>query len=382
MTATIRGAAGVDTGRPRVEVVDLHKRYPRRPVDVVDGLSFEVAPGEVFGLLGPNGAGKTTTMGILTTRVLPTAGVVRLAGLDVVAEPARARAALAVVPQRNNLDRSLTIRQNLVFHASYHLVKRRRSEARADELLEQFGLADVAGESADDLSGGQAQRVMIARALMHAPQVLFLDEPSTGLDPASRLFVWERVAELRGTGTTVVVTTHDMHEAATVCDRVGVVDHGKLLVTGRPADLVADLSGERTLDTRVRLADGVTASELTERLQSVEHVARVEVVGSGAAGGGGGGGNSNWAAWAGNPGAAAWAAKAKAKAGAGTGGDGNSAGDSDTVRLRLSVQGDAATLVAPVAAAVSELGAALQSVTIGEPSLEDVFIHLTGRALR
>jgi len=366
---------------PRVEVVDLHKRYPRRPVDVVAGLSFAVAPGEVFGLLGPNGAGKTTTVGILTTRVLPTSGQARVAAIDVVAEPARARAALAVVPQRNNLDRSLTLRQNLVFHARYHLVRRRVAEARADDLLDRFGLASEAGEGADHLSGGQAQRVMIARALMHTPQVLFLDEPSTGLDPASRLFVWERVRELRVAGTTVVVTTHDMHEAATVCDRVGVVDRGRLLVTGRPADLVAELPGERTLDARVRLVDGVTAADLSARLLRVDHVAGIEVVGAGAAAGGGGGGGA-WAAWAGSPGAAAWAA-ASGGSGAAGGDSGNGAdGEGGTVRLRLSVQGDAAALVAPVAAAIGELGSALEGVTIGEPSLEDVFIHLTGRALR
>ena len=182
---------------PDVEVSDLVKRYPKGTVNAVDGVSFSVAPGEVFGLLGPNGAGKTTTVGVLTTRVRPTSGTARVAGVDVVADPVGARARLAVVPQRNNLDRSLTIRDNLVFHAHYHGVPAAQRGRRADDLIERFGLSERANEKPDRFSGGQEQRVMIARALMHRPQVLFLDEPSTGLDPAARLFVWDRVREMR-----------------------------------------------------------------------------------------------------------------------------------------------------------------------------------------
>ena len=148
-----------------VEVVDLVKRYPKSPVNAVDGVTFAAAPGEVFGLLGPNGAGKTTTVGMLTTRVRPTAGTARLGGVDVVSDPVRARAQLAVVPQHSNLDRSISIRYNLIFHAAYHGVPARESEQRADELLDQFGLLDRAGDKPDFFSGGQSQRVMIARAL-------------------------------------------------------------------------------------------------------------------------------------------------------------------------------------------------------------------------
>ena len=184
-----------------VEVADLVKRYPKAPVDSLAGVSFQVRRGEVFGFLGPNGAGKTTTIGILTTRIRPTRGRALVAGVDVVADPVGARRVLGVVPQQNNLDRSLSVRQNLLFHASYHGVPRaQRRTSWPTHLLEQFGLADRPDGRPDDFSGGQIQRMMIARALMHAPAVLFLDEPSTGLDPAARLFLWEKVAELQGGG--------------------------------------------------------------------------------------------------------------------------------------------------------------------------------------
>jgi ABC-2 type transport system ATP-binding protein len=322
-----------------VEVVDVRKRYSNSSHDVVQGISFSVARGEVFGLLGPNGAGKTTSVGILTTRVRPTAGVARVAGVDVSAEPARARALFAVVPQRNNLDRSLTLRQNLVFHASYHGIGRQVRNERADELLEQFGLTDQSSSTPERLSGGQAQRVMIARALMHAPQVLFLDEPSTGLDPASRLFVWDRVQALKAAGTTVMLTTHDMHEAAVLCDRLGIMDHGQLLTLGEPSALTNDLPGERTLDVTVTLGEATTIDECTRQLLGLTEVLRVEHVTAPTT-------------------------------------------TQDNVRLRLAATGEAAALVGPVATTLSSLGAALTGVTLGDPSLEDVFIHLTGRGLR
>src|SRR6266545_50070 len=198
-----------------VVVRELVKRYPKRDSDAVDGLSFEVGRGEIFGLLGPNGAGKTTTVGVLTTRV-------------------KARRRLAVVPQRVNLDRSLTARQNLVFHAAYHLVPSAERRARADRVLEELGLGGRGNDKVDVYSGGMAQRLMIARALMHEPEVLFLDEPTTGLDPQARLFVWDRVRELRGRGVTILLTTHDMDEAVELADRVGIMDHGKLLALDTP----------------------------------------------------------------------------------------------------------------------------------------------------
>src|SRR5919206_1827743 len=230
------------------EVRSLEKRYPRSPVNAVDGVSFTVERGEVFGLLGPNGAGKTTTVGVLTTRVRPTGGTASVGGVDVVREPVLARSRLAVVPQRSNLDRSLSIRDNLIFHAAYHGVPSHERQARADELLEQFGLLDRAHVRPDFFSGGQGQRVMIARALMHAPRVLFLDEPTTGLDPAARLFVWDRLRELRDRGVTLVLTTHDMDEAAALADRVGIMDLGRLLALDTPDALMRTLQGRTTLE--------------------------------------------------------------------------------------------------------------------------------------
>jgi ABC-2 type transport system ATP-binding protein len=181
-----------------VEVRDLVKRYPKSGTNAVDGLTFEVAESEILGLLGPNGAGKSTTIGVLTTRVRATSGHAAIGGVDVRRDPVGVWRLFAVVPQRSNLDRGLTPRQNLVFHAAYHGVPAGVRKARAAELLDQFGLTDRADEKLEAFSGGMVQRVMIARALMHEPRVLFLDEPTAGLDPQSRLFLWDRVGELRG----------------------------------------------------------------------------------------------------------------------------------------------------------------------------------------
>jgi len=314
---------------PAVEVEELVKKYPRARENAVDGVSFSVAPAEVFGLLGPNGAGKTTTVGVLTTRVRPTAGRARIGGVDVLRDPVRARGLVAVVPQRSNLDRSISIRDNLVFHAAYHGVPARERQRRADELLDQFGLLDRAGVKPDFFSGGQSQRVMIARALMHRPAVLFLDEPTTGLDPAARLFVWDRLRELRDLGVTLVLTTHAMDEAAALADRVGIMDHGRLLALDTPQALIRSLAGESTLEVATDLPLEQPAVEALAALASVE---RVEHIGPNGA--------------------------------------------------RLSVSGDAVLLVAPAAASLATRGLALTDVKLGAPTLEDVFIQLTGRTLR
>ncbi|SHN81758.1 ABC-2 type transport system ATP-binding protein [Geodermatophilus obscurus] len=316
-----------------VRVTDLVKRYPGRPVNAVDGISFTVERGEVFGLLGPNGAGKTTTIGVLTTRVLPTSGAASVAGVDVAADPVTARSRLSVVPQRPNLDRALTARQNLVFHAAYHGVGRAERNRRADALLEQLGLGGRGGDKVDDYSGGMAQRLLIARALMHAPQVVFLDEPSTGLDPQARLFVWDRIRELRAGGVTVVLTTHDMDEAAALADRVGIMDHGRLLALDTPAALTRSLPGSATLDIDLERAPEDTDEAVLDALAPLAE--RVEQV-----------------------------------------------ADSSGLRARLYLSGDAAALVGPVSEALGARGARLTGVRIGEPSLEDVFLNLTGRELR
>jgi ABC-2 type transport system ATP-binding protein len=270
----------------------------------------------------------------------------------------RARSLVAVVPQRNNLDRSLSIRQNLLFHAAYHGVPAAERARRADELLAEFGLAERADDKPDMFSGGQAQRVMVARALMHAPEVLFLDEPTTGLDPAARLFVWDRVRDLKARGVTIVLTTHDMDEAAELADRVGIMDHGRLLALDTPAALTRGLPGRTTLEVAVAL-DGAPADGLLDELGRLQGVERVEQV---------------TAAAAGPPGA--W------PAGAPPGGGPAAGANQRELRARLYVSGEAPQLVAPVAALVAGHRAQLTDVTIGTPSLEDVFIALTGRALR
>ena len=329
--------SGAERNGAAAEVVDVVKRYPRSPVNALDGVSFRVAPGEIFGLLGPNGAGKTTTVGILTTLVRPTSGSAYVGGVDVVRDPVSARRQLAVIPQRSNLDRSLSIRDNLVFHAAYHGVPAAERGARADALLEQFGLLDRARTKPDFFSGGQAQRVMIARALMHAPRVLFLDEPTTGLDPAARLFVWDRIRELKADGVTFVLTTHDMDEAATLADRVGVIDRGNLLALDTPNALVRSLPGKQTIELTL---GGAPVDGVVDELAALGTVERVERLPA------------------------------------------REEDDAGTERLRLYVTGGAPELVAPVAGIVDRRGLTLADLRVALPTLEDVFIELTGRTLR
>jgi ABC-2 type transport system ATP-binding protein len=219
-----------------VIVQNIVKRYPKAAGNAVDGVSFAIRRGEIFGLLGPNGAGKTTIIGILTTAVRATAGTARVAGIDVT-RPLLVKPRIAVLPQINNLDRSLRAREVLTFHAAYHGVPRAVREARADRLLAEFGLAGRARDRVNNYSGGMAQRLMLARALMHDPEVLFLDEPTNNLDPQSRHFMYERIRELNARGVTVVLTTHDMAEAESLCDRIAIVDHGKVLVLDTPGEL-------------------------------------------------------------------------------------------------------------------------------------------------
>jgi ABC-2 type transport system ATP-binding protein len=346
-------------------VRELVKRYPKRDTNAVDGLTFSVGHCEVFGLLGPNGAGKTTTVGVLTTRVLATSGEAHLAGVDVLRQPVRARAKLAVVPQRSNLDRSLTPRQNLVFHAAYHGIGRVARRARAAELLDEFGLTSQADVKVDWYSGGMAQRLMIARALMHEPEVLFLDEPTTGLDPQARLFVWDRVRELRARGVTIVLTTHDMDEAAALCDRVGIVDHGKLLALDTPTALTRSLTGKAVLELSVEPTPGDDAEKLittVEKLDGVDHVERVGAAGPTLP-----------------PGVPLPPGVTLPPGMATPGGPGGPGGD---LRLRVYLTADAPSMLAPVVAALATRSATLRDVKIGQPSLEDVFIDLTGRGLR
>ena len=354
----------------QVVVEDLVKQYPKRTTNAVDGVSFSVAQGEVFGLLGPNGAGKTTTVGVLTTRVRPTSGLAMVAGIDVVRDPVAAKRRLATVPQRSNLDRALSARQILLFHAAYFGITAAERTHRANALLEEFGLLDRADDRVDFFSGGQSQRIMIARALMHQPEVLFLDEPTTGLDPQARLFVWDRIRDLKERGVTMILTTHDMDEAATLCARVAIMDHGKILAMDTPDALTETVPGKNSLELGISLPGGDRDALLAAlaALPGVEHAEPVSKI----TGGGAPGGANPWAAFAGGGGGVAAAAPPPT--------DTPPPGSPYHVRLYASV--DAPLLVAPVARLISQSGGELVDLSIAKPSLEDVFIHLTGRALR
>jgi ABC-2 type transport system ATP-binding protein len=244
------GTAPRDTAEGGViRTVALTKVFDGRggKVRAVESLDLSVERGEVFGLLGPNGAGKTTTVGMLTTRVIPTSGEAWVGGIDVVAHPAAAKQVIGVVPQTNTLDRSLDVAENLFFHGRYFGMSSKEAHRKTGELLEQFRLSDRAKAGADELSGGMAQRLMVARAIMHEPDVLFLDEPTSGLDPQSRLALWDVIHELHGNGQTIVLTTHYMEEADTLCRRVAIVDHGRLLALDTPSRLKATIGADTEL---------------------------------------------------------------------------------------------------------------------------------------
>ncbi len=227
-----------------IRTVDLTKVYPGTDVKAVDGLNLSVRRGEIFGLLGPNGAGKTTTAGMLTTRVLPTSGQAVVGGIDVVAHPALAKQVIGVVTQQNTLDRALTVWENLYYHGRLFGMPAKDARAAADQLLEQFHLTNWAKASVFALSGGMAQRLMVARSILHRPDILFLDEPTAGLDPQSRIALWEILGELHRAGQTILLTTHYMEEADQLCQRLAIMDHGKILALDTPAGLKASVGAD------------------------------------------------------------------------------------------------------------------------------------------
>jgi ABC-2 type transport system ATP-binding protein len=258
-----------------VEIEDLQKIYEgKQRVVAVDGIDLVVQEGELFGLLGPNGAGKTTTISICTTRALPTAGRVRIAGIDVVKTPAAARRYIGVVPQFNTLDRACTIFENIFFHCLYFGFSRAEARVRTEQLLGQFHLTERTKAYPAQLSGGLAQRVQISRAIAHRPKVLFLDEPSAGLDPQSRIAMWEAVRGLREEGITVVLTTHYMEEADELCDRVAIIDHGKILVQDTPTALKGSVGAQKVYELDLREEKNVGV--LMEQLRHLPGVSGVE----------------------------------------------------------------------------------------------------------
>lgn len=258
-----------------VELSSLRKTYEgKQRVVAVDGIDLAVQPGELFGLLGPNGAGKTTTISICTTRARPTSGTARVAGIDVVQQPAQARRHIGVVPQYNTLDRACTISENIHFHCLYFGFSQKDAKARTATLLKQFHLSERAKAYPSQLSGGLAQRVQIARAIAHRPEVLFLDEPSAGLDPQSRIAMWDAVRSLRNEGITVVLTTHYMEEADELCDRVAIIDHGKILVQDTPAALKASIGAQKLYD--LDLHNREHNADLVRQIQAMPGVASVE----------------------------------------------------------------------------------------------------------
>jgi len=216
----------------------LSKTYTssRGTVDAVNGMDLDVRSGELFGLIGPNGAGKSTTIGMLSTRIAPTAGRALVAGFDVARSPVAVRRAIGVAHQLNTLDRQLDLAENLEFHGRYFGLTRREARRRARDLLDRFGLAHRARAMVHELSGGQVKRAMIARALVHEPPLLVLDEPTSGIDPQARINIWETLHDLRAGGRTILLSTHDMEEAGR-CERVAIMDHGRLIACDSPREL-------------------------------------------------------------------------------------------------------------------------------------------------
>ena len=340
---------------PAIEVAHLIKRFPKAQRNAVDDISFSVRRGETFGLLGPNGAGKTTTIGILTTLTQPNGGQASISGVDVVTNPIGAKQRIAVVPQRSNLDRTLRVGEILTYHAAYHGVARAERAARANLLLEEFGLGERRKQKLGWFSGGMEQRVMLARALMTEPEVLFLDEPTNNLDPQSRLFLWEHIRTLQERGVTIVLTTHDMEEADRLCERIAIMDQGRILALDTPDGLKRLIPGGTMLEVHIRVPEAVIAGHAAEAGAASSQSDRFRETLEGLPG------------------------VSKVEPVAGQAGE---EGQPETVAFRVYSSEDAGVLLASAAQAVIQAQGELLDLRFARPSLEDVFIYLTGRKLR
>jgi ABC-2 type transport system ATP-binding protein len=305
------------------------KGQPRPKYEVValDDLTLTIEPGEIFGLLGPNGAGKSTTVGILTTRVRPTAGRAWIGDVNVWERRVEVKRTIGVVPQRPNLDFALTAREILTFHGAYFGLPSAERQQRADALLEQFKLTDRAGQMVHGFSGGMMQRLSIARAMMHDPEVLFLDEPSAGLDPQTRLLLSDLVRAYNARGKTILLTTHNMEEADSLCHRLAIIDHGRVIALGTPQELKRSIPGGFLIRLHLALAPaGIAAT-----FKALTGVTEVHEAGN------------------------------------------------DQIDVYCNHGG---TLVPALVAAASAAGATIRDLHISEPSLETLFLHHTGRTLR
>jgi ABC-2 type transport system ATP-binding protein len=310
-------------GQPRAKKKDQKKIE----ITALKGIDLEVPPGQIFGLLGPNGAGKSTTVGILTTRVRPTSGSAWVGGHDVWRDQMAAKRKLGVVPQRPNLDFALTAREILQFHGAYFGLSSAERASRATSLLDRFKLTERGDQLVRGFSGGMMQRISIARAMMHEPEVLFLDEPSAGLDPQTRLLLWEIIREYNQKGRTILLTTHNMEEADALCEQLSIIDHGTIIASGTPAALKASIPG----GFLVRLRFANDGAGVSERIAALAGVREVRATAPGA----------------------------------------------------FDVYADrGGSLIPEIAAAATACKAELSDVNISEPSLENLFLHHTGRSLR
>ena len=256
---------------PLIHARGLRKEFGE--LTAVDGIDFDVARGEAFGFLGPNGAGKSSTMRMIGCVSPPTAGTLRILGMDPVTQGPEIRGRLGVVPQADTLDNELTVRENLIIYGRYFGLSRAEVRERADRLLEFVQLEERAGSKVEPLSGGMKRRLTIARSLVNEPDVLLLDEPTTGLDPQARHVVWDRLFRLKQQGVTLVLTTHYMDEAEQLCDRLVVMDRGRIAEEGSPLELIQRLSSREVVELRF----GGSAPEVDERVFDGQ-VARVEVL--------------------------------------------------------------------------------------------------------